>query len=295
MKHNSVAPLRSIPPIRRTLSAISIVLSFVFALAAFGVQQGTSWTYQGQLRRSGAPYNGTCNFKFSLWNAATAGVSPGEREIDNVSVVNGLFTVSLDFDNQFLGVAWWLATSVQCSGDSGFTLLDPRQPITAAPYALGLRPEAKIQGTVDGLFSALFTAQNSSASGIGIRGISAGTGPAIQGVNNNGGPAGSFTGPVDVTGALSVTADGTQPAIFGGNNGTGLAGEFEGQVTVFGPLFVDAGVDDGIKGIGATGVRGVSNGAPGSIGVLGEATGTNSVGVRLGVGVKHRRRIRHEQ
>ena len=41
MKHNSVAPLRSIPPIRRTLSAIAVILSFVFALAAFGVQQGT--------------------------------------------------------------------------------------------------------------------------------------------------------------------------------------------------------------------------------------------------------------
>ena len=36
MKHNSVAPLRSIPPIRRTLSAISIILSIVIALAAFG-------------------------------------------------------------------------------------------------------------------------------------------------------------------------------------------------------------------------------------------------------------------
>jgi hypothetical protein len=41
MKHSSIAPLRSMPPIRRTLSAFSIVLSLVFALATFGVQQGT--------------------------------------------------------------------------------------------------------------------------------------------------------------------------------------------------------------------------------------------------------------
>ena len=98
MKHNSIAPLRSIPPIRRTLSAISIVLSLVFALAAFGVQQGTSWTYQGQLRRSGAAYNGTCNFQFSLWDAASAGTQKvGPQSINGVSVVNGLFTVVLDF------------------------------------------------------------------------------------------------------------------------------------------------------------------------------------------------------
>jgi hypothetical protein len=54
MKHDSAGSLRSIPPISRTLSAIAIVLSLVFAFAAFGIQQGTSWTYQGQLRRSGA-------------------------------------------------------------------------------------------------------------------------------------------------------------------------------------------------------------------------------------------------
>jgi hypothetical protein len=41
MKHNSIAPLRSVSPIRRTLSVIPIVLFFVFALAAFGLQQGT--------------------------------------------------------------------------------------------------------------------------------------------------------------------------------------------------------------------------------------------------------------
>jgi hypothetical protein len=36
MKHNLVIPLISIPPMRRTLSAISIILSIVIALAAFG-------------------------------------------------------------------------------------------------------------------------------------------------------------------------------------------------------------------------------------------------------------------
>jgi N-acetylneuraminic acid mutarotase len=41
MKHNSTAPLRSVSPIRHTLSVIPIVLFFVFALAAFGLQQGT--------------------------------------------------------------------------------------------------------------------------------------------------------------------------------------------------------------------------------------------------------------
>ena len=146
MKHNSVAPLRSIPPIRRIFSAISVALSFVFALATFGVSVNTSWTYQGQLRRSGSAYSGTCNFQFSLWDAVSAGTQQGSTQaINSVNVVNGLFTVVLDFGDVFTGDARWLGTSVQCSGDGGFTPLDPRQPLTAAPYALSLQPGATIK------------------------------------------------------------------------------------------------------------------------------------------------------
>ena len=166
MKHNSVAALISHPAtpcrreshrrnpahrgattMRRTLSAIFIVLSIVTAFAAFGVPVDTSWTYQGQLQRSGAAYNGTCNFQFSLWDAVSAGTQQGSTQsINSVNVVNGLFTVALDFGDAFKGDARWLGTSVQCSGDGGFTPLDPRQPITAAPYALSLRPGATING-----------------------------------------------------------------------------------------------------------------------------------------------------
>jgi hypothetical protein len=105
------------------------------------------------LQRNGAAYNGTCDFQFSLWDAASAGTQKvGPQSINGVSVVNGLFTVMLDLQETspigevlgFGGEARWLATSVQCSGDGGFTPLDPRQPITAAPYALSLRPGATI-------------------------------------------------------------------------------------------------------------------------------------------------------
>ena len=158
IKHDSVGPLRSIPPTRRILSAVSIILSLVFVLAAFASPVTTAWTYQGQLRRSGAAYNGTCDFQFSLWDSASGGTEQAQTQsINGVSVVNGLFTVTLDFGNvyhpngvlNFGGDARWLATSVQCSGDGGFTPLDPRQAITAAPYALSLRPGASITGDVD--------------------------------------------------------------------------------------------------------------------------------------------------
>ena len=45
--------------------------------------------------------------------------------------------MQLDFgSNAFGGDARWLQIAVQCSGDTGFTTLSPRQPLTPAPYAL---------------------------------------------------------------------------------------------------------------------------------------------------------------
>ena|GEM_PF-2873554 len=51
-------------------------------------------------------------------------------------MTDGLFTVQLDFGAAaFPGEARWLAIAVQCSGDSAYTALTPRQALTAAPYA----------------------------------------------------------------------------------------------------------------------------------------------------------------
>jgi hypothetical protein len=248
MKHNSVGTQRSFPPIRRTLSAIALVLSFVFALVAFGEPVATSWTYQGQLRSGGAAYNGTCNFQFSLWDAASAGSQVGgTQSINGVNVANGLFTVTLDFgegftgnfvEPRFNGDARWLATSVQCSGDGGFTPLDPRQPITAAPYALSLRP-----GT---------TIRNKAVGGVGLQVIGDSTG--VWGIS---------------TGAGS--------AIYGESLGTGYAGQFVGRVDVAGSLNVHS-PGNAIGAIGVFAVSGVSN-DPNGRGVDGYATGANAAGV----------------
>jgi hypothetical protein len=283
MKHNSVAELmphpatpcrrelhrrshvhRGATTIRRTLSAIFIALSLVFALAAFGVPLGTSFTYQGQLRRSGAAYTGTCNFQFSLWDAVSAGTQQGSTQaINSVSVTNGLFTVVLDFGSLFKGDARWLGTSVQCSGDGGFTPLDPRQPLTAAPYALSLRPGASIQGEVAG-FYALYVANLAEevgfAGGLGANGDSVGVsgessfGDGLYGKGRNGvhGVSGNGTGAAiwgesgtsfASTGpAIWGQSANTGPAIFGQALSTGLAGRFIGPVSVEGNLFVNGGV-----------------------------------------------------
>src|SRR5206468_3283792 len=55
-----------------------------------------------------------------------------------VGLTNGLFTVPLTFPSSvFDGSARWLDLAVRTNGSAGaYTTLSPRQPITAAPYAI---------------------------------------------------------------------------------------------------------------------------------------------------------------
>ncbi|GAB4404025.1 MAG: hypothetical protein Kow00123_15630 [Anaerolineales bacterium] len=108
---------------------------------------GTAFTYQGQLKKDGASVSGTCDMQFSLWNAASGGTQVGTTQTKtNVAVSRGLFTVQVDFGGSaFQGDARWLGVAVRCPAGSGsYTTLSPRQALTAAPYALGLRPGAVI-------------------------------------------------------------------------------------------------------------------------------------------------------
>ncbi len=103
---------------------------------------GTAFTYQGQLRKDGSPVNDRCDFRFSLWNAASGGVQIGSAQThSNVEVNNGLFTIpNLSFGTgYFNGDARWLQISVCCPAGSGsYTALSPRQKLNPAPYALAL-------------------------------------------------------------------------------------------------------------------------------------------------------------
>jgi hypothetical protein len=262
MKHNLIAPLRSIPPIRRTFAAISIALSLVFALAAFGSSPvRTAWTYQGQLQRSGSAYNGTCDFQLSLWDALSSGTQQsGTLTATGVNVVNGLFTVEIDFGDEFQGDARWLGTSVQCSGDGGFTPLNPRQPIFATPYALSLRPGARISSvtgplSIAGPLTATTNASlgtaitgtgrtgvsgNSdlSSDSIGVLGQAGGTNSVgVYGQSGGTNSAGVF-GTTSIAFGVWGKSAGSGTAIYGQNTSSGLAGRFTGSVVVEGNLIV---------------------------------------------------------
>ncbi len=105
----------------------------------------TAFTYQGFLENNGAPANAAFDMNFVLLDDI-GNVIAGPTCIDNVAVSAGIFTVQLDFGAQFDGRARRLAIAVRpggpvgdCANPAGYTPLTPAQPITATPYALGLR------------------------------------------------------------------------------------------------------------------------------------------------------------
>src|SRR5579872_3459767 len=94
--------------------------------------QGTAFTYNGRLTDSGQAANGNYDMTFQLFDSETGGATVGAVvPLNAVSVVNGLFAVTVDFGaGVFTGPARWLEVGVRPSGSAAFTTLSPRQSLT---------------------------------------------------------------------------------------------------------------------------------------------------------------------
>ncbi len=97
-----------------------------------------AFTYQGQLKESGAPATGSYDIRFTLHAAASGGEALfGPIAVSAIEVSGGLFQTQLDFgESPFDGDQRWLEIAVRPAGPGGYTTLSPRQLLTATPYAL---------------------------------------------------------------------------------------------------------------------------------------------------------------
>jgi hypothetical protein len=98
---------------------------------------GSAFTYQGQLTNDNGAVTDACDMTFNLYDAASAGNAVGTANAKNqVNVVNGLFTVQLDFgDSAFDGSDRFLEVAVKCGSDTELTTIG-RQPVRPVPYAI---------------------------------------------------------------------------------------------------------------------------------------------------------------
>ncbi len=192
----------------RSWIALSVTLSMGGVASAAPLD--ATFTYQGQLKRDGVPVTNSIDARFTLWDAETAGVQIGGGSAvfpaNSVPVVDGLFTVPVDASvfgaAAFDGSARWLQVAVRSpAGGGGFTVLSPRQPLTAAPYTLGLR--LPLSGTI-------------STGGNAFELVNTGTGRAARFEVNN--PAGTLAGILAVHNgggnALTATQTGTGRSAF---------------------------------------------------------------------------------
>lgn len=157
---------------------LAIILAGLGAPEVFA--QGTAFTFQGRLNDGPAPATGNYDLRFTLQDAATAGSQiAGPLTLAPVGVTNGLFTVRLDFGSgAFNGAARWVQIGVRTNGSAiTHTVLSPRQPVTAAPYAVmagnitGNLPDTQLSANVPKLNANQTFSGNLNLNGPGSLGI----------------------------------------------------------------------------------------------------------------------------
>jgi hypothetical protein len=104
------------------------------------VTSGTAFTYQGQLKKNGAPLTDNCSLQFTLLDAGGITIAgPVNGTPNPVSVTQGLFTVQIDFGTNVLnGEARNLQIDAKCTSDGSYVSLTPWQTLTPAPMAFAL-------------------------------------------------------------------------------------------------------------------------------------------------------------
>ena len=163
--------------------------------------QGSAFTYQGRLINGTNPATGTYDLRFAVYDANTNGTQQGVTLTNTATAVsNGLFTVTLDFGNQFPGANRWLDIAVRTNGNGAFTPLAPRQALTATPYAIQAANATSATG-VSGAVSAAQLTGTISGSNLGAGSITAAM-LAPGAVSYLGAPNGSPTN------ALTVSTNG---------------------------------------------------------------------------------------
>lgn len=161
------------------LSTLNFSFSTTFA-------QGTAFTYQGRLNSSGSPANGLYDFQFALSNAVSGGSQIGSTVSSlNVSVTNGIFTTSLDFGAVLSGQSAWLAISVRTNGANTYTVLNPLQSLTPAPYAIFANTASNVSGSISsanlaGTYGGAITLSNAANQ---LSGAFTGNGANVTNVN----------------------------------------------------------------------------------------------------------------
>jgi hypothetical protein len=262
----------------RLFPALMLVVLMLATRSILAGPLGTAFTYQGQLTSGGSPANGNFDIEFALYISASGGTAVDTVDVSGIAVSEGLLNASVDFtDVPFDGQALWIEVRVRPGGTTGaYTVLSPRQALSATPYALFAL--SGNQGPVG------------PAGPTGTQGPKGDVGPAgPQGNPGPQGPPGFVTLPYsgsgsEPTAALLVTNSGSGAGVWGqGNAGDGVHGHTSAASGKSGVAGLGDGSNYGVYGSSGTG-SGIFGTSLGGVGVHGESHGSATPGVE-GVGL----------
>ncbi|MGB9873233.1 MAG: hypothetical protein ACPLYD_16450, partial [Anaerolineae bacterium] len=183
------------------------------------------------------------------------------------------------------GDARWLAIAVRCPAGSGsYQPLTPRQALTAAPYALSLRPGAVVSGTLPAItgrggdafgqlaspYSGVYGQSDSTAFGRGVLGYATATSGYTYGVV---GQSDSTDG-IGVYGLASASS-GTNRGVYGESPSTSGTGVYGYATATSGTTYGVYGRSDSTDGRGVYGLAS----AAGGVGIEGYASAPTGGGV----------------
>jgi len=133
----------AIPRLRsgwRAILVLALCLIVFQANVSEAEPMGTAFTYQGWLMDGEGPANGPFDLVFVLFDTPDGFNELGAQLIHDFDVVDGYFTVELDFGGGvFDGSERWLQIEVrpgELEDPDAYTVLSPRQEVTPTPYAL---------------------------------------------------------------------------------------------------------------------------------------------------------------
>lgn len=116
------------------LHGLCLMLALLAGVDRLAAQGSTAFTYQGQLQDSGTNANGSYTMIFALYDSVTGGNQIGSAITNSSTLVNGLYSVNLDFGPvAFSGSARWLDITITHGGTA--QELSPRIQVLPTPYA----------------------------------------------------------------------------------------------------------------------------------------------------------------
>ncbi len=231
------------------------------------------FTYQGRLYDNGDAAEDYYDMKFRLYADASNGAfgqGGGELLLEDIHVVNGYFTVQLDFGSHpavFNGDRRWLEIAVHLvNTPEEFTTLSPRYELTPAPYAIhAIEAEQSQQADVA-------TSADNADMLDGMEAADFATASHAHGVHDHDSTYVNKTGDsisgTSATSLLTVTNSGTGKAISGNATGVGGRGVY-GNASATG-YFVNYGGYFSASGDVGRGVCSFASGSEGR-GVYGRA------------------------